>query len=188
MMPISPRLSRLSRLVHRFRDDSRGSLTVEAVVILPILFWAMLAMLVFFDGYRQSSLNIKAAYTIGDMLSREVDPIDNAYLNGLYQLQQQLARSANAPKMRVTVARYDGAKKEFRRDWSHQRGGVTALSDNDVRAMTDRLPAMPNNERVILVETWADYEPPFNVGLKRQDLYNFVFTRPRFAPQLVFES
>ena len=54
--------------------------------------------------------------------------------------------------------------------------------------MQNRLPVVPNNERLILVETWADYNPPFNVGINRQYLYNFVFTRPRFAPQVKYEA
>ncbi len=182
-----PVWTRLPRALHAFAKDLRGTLTVEAVVMLPLLFWAMLAMLVFFDAYRQTSLNVKAAYTVGDMISREVDPITPAYLDGASLLFAELARSSSATKLRVTVVYYNSTQKRFYRDWSHQRGGVPVLSNADISKMTDRLPTVPNNERLILVETWADYEPPFNVGLKRQDLYNFVFTRPRFAPQVKFQ-
>lgn len=176
----------LARL-RRFTRDRRGSVTVEAVIALPFLFWALLAMLVFFDAYRQSSLNVKAAFTIGDMISREVDPITPAYLDGALFLFDELARTATPPRMRVTVVYYNQAQDRFYRDWSQQRGGVPVLTDADLVAMRARLPLVPNNERLILVETWADYNPPFNVGIKRQDLYNFVFTRPRFAPQVKFE-
>ena len=179
---------RLPQPLRRFARDSRGTMTIEAVIMFPVLFWALLAMLVFFDAYRQSSLNVKAAYTIGDMISREVDPISPTYLDGARHLFTELARSSSDAKMRVTVVYYNESQKRFYRDWSHQRGGVNVLTDTDILAMKDRLPAVPNNERLILVETWADYDPPFNVGIKRQDLYNFVFTRPRFAPQVKFET
>lgn len=181
-------LNRLGRAVRRFAEDKRGSQTVEAVVMFPLLFWAMLAMLVFFDAYRQSSLNVKAAFTISDMISREVEPITPAFLNGANLLFSELARSSTSTKMRVTVVYYSSKDERFYRDWSRQRGGVTALTNDDVRDLADRLPIVPNNERLIVVETWADYDPPFDVGLQRQDLYNFVFTRPRFAPQVKFES
>lgn len=174
--------------LQRFRDETRGSLTVEAVVMFPILFWAMLSMLVFFDAYRQSSLNVKAAYTLSDMFSREVEPISPAYLDGARNLFAELARSDSDVKMRVTVVYYHAGNKRFYRDWSHQRGGVPVLSNADLVNMKDRLPSVPDNERLILVETWSDYRPPFNVGIKQQDLYNFVFTRPRFAPQVKFEA
>lgn len=181
-------LTGFSRALRNFAEDRRGSQTVEAVVMFPLLFWTMLAMLVFFDAYRQSSLNVKAAFTISDMISREVEPITPAYLDGASRLFSELARSSTQAKMRVTVVYYDSARQRFYRDWSHQRGGVTVLSNNDVRDLKSRLPIVPNNERLILVETWADYDPPFDVGLQRQDLYNFVFTRPRFAPQVKFQS
>lgn len=180
----------ISTLIARARHlarETRGSITVEAVIMFPILFWAMLSMLVFFDAYRQNSLNVKAAFTIGDMLSREVEPIDAAYLDGALNLFDELARTATPPRMRVTVVYFDAAQNRFLRDWSHQRGGVPVLTNADILAMRPRLPAVPNNERLILVETWSDYNPPFNVGINRQDLYNFVFTRPRFAPQVKFE-
>jgi hypothetical protein len=185
---IPPMLQRLRSRWRHLRQEEGGSLTVEAVIMFPLLFWALLSMLVFFDAYRQSSLNVKASYTISDMLSREVEPINAAYLDGAMNLFAELARSANPPRMRVTVVYYDAAQKRFFRDWSHQRGGVPVLSNADVLAMQHKLPLVPNNERLIVVETWADYVPPFNVGLARQDLYNFVFTRPRFAPQVKFSA
>ena len=181
-------ISTIKSRLQGFAKDARGSLTVEAVIMFPILFWAMLSMLVFFDAYRQNSLNVKAAFTIGDMLSREVEPINAAYLTGARNLFRELARSDLPPSMRVTVVYFNQAQNRFYRDWSHQRGGVPVLTNADILAMRDRLPAVPNNERLILVETWSDYNPPFNVGIKRQYLYNFVFTRPRFAPQVKFEA
>ncbi|UYV38639.1 hypothetical protein N4R57_06200 [Rhodobacteraceae bacterium D3-12] len=47
---------------------------------------------------------------------------------------------------------------------------------------------MVDEERIILVETWTDYNAPFNVGLNGQTISTFVFTRPRFAPQLLFDG
>lgn len=181
-------ISTLKSRLKKFAGDARGSLTVEAVIMFPILFWAMLSMLVFFDAYRQNGLNVKAAFTIGDMLSREVDPINAAYLDGAINLFEELSRSDLDARMRVSVVRYSHAQQRFFRDWSHQRGGVPVLSNADVLAMQNRLPVVPDNERLIIVETWSDYNPPFNVGIKRQYLYNFVFTRPRFAPQVKFET
>jgi hypothetical protein len=186
---MTPVLFRLARArLRRFAGDVRGSVTVEAVIALPFLFWALMAMLVYFDAYRQSSLNVKAAFTIGDMISREVEPITPAYLDGAVNLFDELARTATPPRMRVTVVRYNQAQNRYFRDWSQQRGGVPVLTDADLLSMANRLPMVPDNERLILVETWSDYIPPFNVGINRQDLYNFVFTRPRFAPQVKFET
>ena len=50
-----------------------------------------------------------------------------------------------------------------------------------------RLPKMADGETLILVETKSVYNPPLNVGLGDLDIETFIFTRPRFAPQLVWQ-
>ena len=178
----------MARRLRRFATNARGSITIEAVIMFPVLFFTMLSMLVIFDAYRQTSMNVKAALTISDMISRETTPINGAYLDGFISLFQELARSDSAPRLRVTVIYYDINSDRFYLDWSHQRGGVPVLTDADIPALTTKVPFVWNNERLIIVETWSDYKPPFNVGIDQQDLYNFVFTRLRFVPQLRFET
>ncbi len=77
-------LARFTHAVRQFLvDDDAGSVSVETVIIMPILLWVYVATFVIFDGFRTHNQNVKAAYTIGDMLSRETNAIDNAYLEGL---------------------------------------------------------------------------------------------------------
>jgi hypothetical protein len=45
---------------------------------------------------------------------------------------------------------------------------------------------MPDNESITVVETWTRYIPPFNIGIGERDIYNFIFTRPRYAPNITF--
>ena len=178
----------MARHLRRFARDESAVVAIEAVVMLPMLFWGYVAMFTFFDAYRQTSLNLKAAYTISDMISRETLAVNPAYMNGAHNLLELLTRSADTTRLRVTIARWDNVAKKHFRDWSQTKGGVVALSDAQVQALSAKLPIMVHNERVIIVETWSTYDPPFNVGLEEQALYNFVFTRPRFAPQVVWSN
>ena len=74
-------------------------------------------------------------------------------------------------------------------DWSVIRGGeLAAWTDATIYNVEDYLPTMPDQERVILVETQNDVNAAFQIGLPDMEIYNFVFTRPRFAPQIVFEG
>jgi hypothetical protein len=177
----------MARGLRRFVRNARGTITIEAVVMFPVLFFTMLSMLVIFDAYRQTSMNVKAAFTISDMISREITPINGAYMDGFISLFQELARSDSPPRLRVTVVYYDLGANRLYLEWSHQRGGVPVLTDADIPALTPRVPFLWDGERLIIVETWSNYKPPFNVGIEQQDLYNFVFTRLRFVPQLKFE-
>ena len=100
-------LSQLRFFLARFRDETRGSVTVEFAMFMPVLFWAYAASYVFFDGYRQSSINLKAAYTIGDMISRETRTITPAYIDTMHEIAMLLTRDDSPMSLRITVIRWD---------------------------------------------------------------------------------
>ena len=171
-----------------FAADCSGNVTVEFVMAMPILFWCFMAGYVFFDGYRQSALNLKAAYTISDLVSRETEGINDAYVDSMVEVLKLMTRSSSQVNLRLSVIRWDEADDRYYLDWSANRGYLTELTDANVENIEEKLPVMPDNERVILVETRNVFQPMFNVGLDDIDLDNFVFTRPRFVSQLVWET
>jgi Flp pilus assembly protein TadG len=171
-----------------FAADTRGSISVEFVLVMPILFWAFMATYVFFDGYRQSAVNLKAAYTISDLISRETEVITDDYVDSMYSLMQLLTRSTSSVSLRITVIRWDEGDDRYYVDWSTNRGYALNLSDATIGDIESKLPVMPDNERVILVETINTFVPLFNVGMDNKELSNFVFTRPRFAPQVLYSA
>ena len=178
---------RLIRRLRAFRDDTRGSVTVEFALMAPLLFWTYCAGYAFFDAYRQSAVNLKAAYTIADLISRETRALNETYIDSMYAMTRLLTRSDAPLSMRITVVRWNETDDRYYFDWSKTRGGTNPMTDADMVRIRDRLPMMPDAERVILVETWSTWEPPFQVGIGTTVLDNFVFTRPRFAPQVVFQ-
>lgn len=182
----------MKRLFSRFtgfsRDD-RGSVAIEAVIWLPLILGVLAATFSLFDAFRYKSLNVKAAYTISDAISRETDPIDNLYLDGMLDLLQYLTRSEGAYSLRLTLVRYHETNG-YISEWSKTRGNFDSMGDRDLANIADQLPNMLHNERVIVVETETEYAPPFSVpGLNEARLfYNFGFTRPRFAPKITWRD
>lgn len=181
-------ITKIIDALRKFGKDVSGAVTVEFVMIMPALMWAYGASYVYFDGYRQSAQNMKAAYTIGDMISRETNAINDNYIDSMYNIAQLLTRTRNPMSMRVSVVRWDEADDRYYLDWSEARGTVPELTNTDLEDMNDRLPIMPDNERVILVETWNTWKGVFNTSLGTISLDNFVFTSPRFGSQVVHED
>lgn len=172
-----------------FRDDVEGSVSIEAVMIFPVMFWAFAAMMVFFDAYRQTSVNNKAAYTISDMISRETNPVTPEYLENTKKFFDYMTVSDGSDtRIRVSLLRWKEDRQIFQSVWSKTVGGGPELANSDVANWTDRLPMMANQEQIILVETWTDYDPPLDVGLADREISTFVFTRPRFSPQIVWSD
>lgn len=167
-----------------FSAETRGSVSVEFVLVMPFLFWSFMAVYVYFDGYRQSAVNLKAAYTISDLISRETEVIDDTYVDSMYALLQILTRPTSPVSMRITVVRWDEDDDRYYVDWSANRGYNIDLTDATIGDIESKLPTMPDLERVILVETDNTFVPLFNVGMENKQLTNFVFTRPRFVDQV----
>lgn len=179
----------LRRPLARFARNETASLTVEVMIMLPVLLWAFAGTFIFFDMFRENSVSEKAAYTVGDILSRETDAITPTYMDNTLTLFSTLSGipSENIG-LRVSVIRWDGDDEAYDLRWSQARGDADPLAARDVRAWEDVLPIMVDDEQIILVETFSRYTPFMDVGLGAMTLDTFVYTRPRFAPQLVWES
>ncbi len=175
----------ISRL-RNFRADTQGYITVEAMIVFPSLLWIFGASWVYFDVFRQQSVNQKGNYTIGDMLSRETEPVNDAYIDNSRELLYMLDKSSGAETdLRITVVSYDKKKDRYNVEWSETRGAYPALVTADMTSYTDRLPIMAHSDQLIIVETWDDYIPVFKVGLDNFRIRTYSFTRPRFAPQIL---
>ncbi len=175
-------------LLRRFRRAEDGVVMVEGLLMLPILIWCFVGAHVFFDAFRAKSTNIRAAYTIGDALSRETGYITPQYLDSVHDLQQFLVDTDEAVRLRVTMLHYDGPTDRYLVNWSRTRGGVAELDTAGLAQLRSIMPAMPNRDIGILVETWVDYLPGYEVGLDPFTFEDKVVTRPRFAGQLCWNS
>ena len=169
--------------------DERGSFSVEAILMFPLLAWAFMAMFVFFEGLRESNINLKATYTVSDLLSRETDLIDDQYLDGMNAIYAWLSRSAHPVQMRVTVVRYDEANLNHINVWSRGINGKPDLQQENIQEfLAPHIPIMADAATAIVVETWALYDPIIDMGLTDTEIYNIVVTSPRFTEQLMLEG
>lgn len=175
-----------------FRRDEDASQSVEAVLVIPLLLWAFLASYTFFDVYRAKSLALKANYAISDLISRETGEMDMNYLLGAEKVFEYLTQASPDPWVRVTVVTCTADCAEDYRtlevDWSKATDGLPTFTDTDVMNSLDPIiPLLAQDERVIIVETSVDYEPPFSqnlTGIGERTFVDIVMTRPRFAGQV----
>lgn len=176
--------------LRRFARNTEGSTSVEAVIVFPALAVIFAASWVYFDVMRQQSISIKANYTIGDIISRETEMLDDAYISNARNLLFYLTKSNGADvDLRVTVIQYDDTSSVHNVIWSESRGDWSALTNANLNMYADRMPAMADADQLILVETRDAYAPTFDVaGIGPFDIETYSFTRPRFASQVIFEG
>jgi len=185
----------LSKFFRKFRREQDGSLSVEAVFAFPLLLWAATASYTFFDAYKAQNASYRANYTISDILSRETESVDSAYLEGLLRVFRFMTYGdANTTWIRVSLVQCTDecaseANRDLEFDWSHGANGARSLTAVDFDHYASKIPLFPIGDKLILVETSLDYTPPFAnalVSFPERKLVSHVVTRPRFGPQLLW--
>ena len=185
------------RFFRSFLRDERASVSVETVIIFPILLWAYAAMFIYWDAYKAQNVNLKATYTIADMISRESVPITPTYVDGMNSVYGALIRRNQGNDVRVSVVEFNADPSDptlpavQRLRWSDATGAMQPLVD--LNGIGSQLPAMPVGAELIVVETRMTWSPPFNftlepVGLDTRDMTQLVFTSPRFVPETRYDS
>jgi len=177
--------------IRRFSRNENGSLSVEAVLALPLLVWAITATFVFWDAFKTLNISQKATYTVADMLSRETQAIDADYLTAMHELFDYLATAEGDNALRVSVVRMtqdpNTNAKTYQLVWSQGVGGITGYTALNQQVI-DRLPDMSAGDQLIFVESEQEWSPAFTVGLASYRFREVAISRPRFAPQLVWHN
>ncbi|KPU84128.1 hypothetical protein JI58_05710 [Marinosulfonomonas sp. PRT-SC04] len=171
-----------------FARDLRGSATLEFLIVLPMLIWSMLAISLFFDAFRARSTNLKAAYTISDLISRENPFVGPDYIAGLNTMYTFLSASNNPTWIRVSVVQFDTEDPQIDTDgvlilkWSHGTNGQPDLTDATLSDIASKIPVMGHGDSLILVETHMKYRALAKINFNGASFDNFIATRPRFTP------
>ncbi len=173
----------LSHFVLRPLRREEGGVTVEAVIIMPILAFFYCATFVWFDAFRQKTLVMKASYAVSDVLSRQ-SQVDEAYLDNMLDVLAYMIPSGETPQMRVSLIEYNTRGNPddtfYRLRWSHGQNGLPDLTQEMLDRDTSWIPVMGDLDAVVVTETFVPYKPILNVGIKETTYSNTYVTRPRF--------
>jgi Flp pilus assembly protein TadG len=167
--------------LRRFGAGESGSVTVEFVLWLPLLFVLLTGAFVFFDLFRASSKAVKATYALGDIVSRQTS-VDDAFLDDLLPvLAASMVAGEPGQWLRITSIRWDEDDGAWSVVWSHNVGGGVALDDAAIP--TGIMPELADQDTVILTETFVPYAPLGGavIGLASVTWDNVTTHRPRFV-------
>ncbi len=175
----------LRKILRRFGRDETGTLMAESVLVLPFMLWSYLALFVYWDSYRAVNVVQKAAYTISDMISREMLAVNDTYINGMDSMMEYLIDSDQNAKIRVSSITWSQLNNRYEVQWSRSPGNaMPQLTTATVAPLADRLPTMFDGDFIVLVEVEVGYHPSFNVGIGDQTMKQFIATRPRFLSKI----
>ncbi|MFV2037490.1 MAG: TadE/TadG family type IV pilus assembly protein, partial [Paracoccaceae bacterium] len=137
-----------ARAIRFLKTEQNGSMSIEAVLAVPMLFWVATATFTFFDAFKAQNTSYRANYTISDMLSRQTDAVDQAYIDGLSKVFRYMTHSGPETSwIRVSVLRCkndcaDEAIRDLAFDWSSSTDGARLLTDADLEFYKTKIPLM----------------------------------------------
>ncbi len=181
-------LSKIRHVIKSVKKNESGSMTVDSVLIFPVLIWTISGSFTFFEGFRQSSINLKAAYTVGDLISRETTTVTDTYVQSMHLLMYRMVEAESPMSLRVSFVVFDKEDDRHYVRWSTTCGDgyAFAWTDDNIGTIRNNLPPMPDQDSLIIVETTNKFVPAFGYQWINEGYTfdNFVFTRPRFTNEV----
>lgn len=187
---VTPTLARL----RRFTRDENGSQSVEFVLVFPLIVFALLAIFDWAQAFRIRAMAFEATAVVGDTLSRQTTPINQASLDGLRAVAGMVSGYGANTAIRVTQvfceSKCDDLSGRVLRMVFSRGAGMTALAEVDFAGGATRslVPLAAEGDRIILAQARLPYDPVFGTEAKPEEVITTQITRMRFAPRLCWET
>ena len=183
--------------IKRFLSDANGTVTVEAVLIFPLMFWLLIFGPVTFDIVRERTAVVRNTYMVAKGLSMQKpdDPystyegLSDEFLSFYKSAFNELFSGDVTTGLRITeVEKHPdtGAIQVAWEDEDPNNGFSTTVASN-MANMQDSFPHFTDAECLLMVEGWRDYSSiiqwrflGYTVGWKDKRIYHRAFIRPRY--------
>ena len=140
----------------RFKNDESASLTLEFVLILPLLVTWFIGSIIFFDAYNSKATSQRTAHTLADIMSRQTN-VDNAFIDSLLTIQNRMIPRSGVGTVQVTSIQRD-MTGNLQLLWTHTTDATaSALLLADIPLAS--IPVLANGESVLLVDTSVPFVP-----------------------------
>lgn len=178
--------------ITKFLRDETANMTIEFVVILPLLILWYVGTLVFFDAYKSRMQADAAAYTVADIMSRfeATDSRPGIIMDDIDELL--LLRTSILPSvpaggwLRFSSVHYDDDTGTYDVRWSCVATGGQIERLVDATIPLNEMPLMLDDEVVILVESAVPYRPLVDwVGIVERNWVTRATVSPRFEVEIL---
>lgn len=181
----------MSQHFKEFLQDEAGTVKIEMVIALPLLFFWLIGSFALFDAFWTYSQAEKASYVIADIASRTPTSVKETELEEWHAVFTAMTpRSDGGRIVRFTSISF--LEGDYVVDWSRVIGNTGGANDKsehtNASIPTDIIPTLAEFDSVLLVETFAPYVPIANIyGLNAFSMVNRTTIRPRFSRQVLLE-
>ncbi|WP_417249935.1 TadE/TadG family type IV pilus assembly protein [Celeribacter sp.] len=185
-------INRVKAARARFHRADEGSMSVEAIISVPVVFTALIFSYCYFSAFEAKAQANKAAYTLADYVTRQTDAVTPEFIDGLKGIYTFLTRDYDV-SVRVSAVKWieedgDEDSGEYVLQWSTAKGDFDPLTDDNFAVIEGRLPIMSAGNESIVVETMRYWSAPMIIGLDKVQFYDIISSMPRFATHVAFDD
>ena len=211
-MKLSGWISGVKDRVSRFEADQAGAVTMEFVILLPLLVIWGVGSFLYYDAYRSLALTNKVGFTIADIASR-YEEVTKEDIQDLHSLAVRMLPPRDFDyRLRISSICYDetptaGGDPLYRVRWSDVENpgvqkddlGLPLLDDfglpipvlferDDDNFPTDMLPLMGDHDTVLYVELYSTWRPLSTklMAVTEKTWFVDLVIRPRFVQSIPF--
>lgn len=171
----------MASLIRHFQRDRSGTSATEFALLTPVLLLLFLGSITAFDMFRTAQNIEKATFTIGDMLARKKEAIDQPALDNMLVLLRNTVPSARSGGLRVSGVVMVAGKLEVR--WSQKSGAAVPSTP----VSTGNLPKIKNGDGVLVIESFVPHQPIVaGFGFSEITFSAQAAYRPRFVALVDF--
>ncbi len=122
--------TRLNARLHQFRRSTDGGIvSIEFLLVLPLMLWAYAGMIVFYDAYRANTEAQSAALHVADLLSRQTEVVTTAELEALNEVFEFLSGGTEDTRLRISLVTRENIDDEPEIGWSYGTRGLLSLDE-----------------------------------------------------------
>jgi Flp pilus assembly protein TadG len=171
-----------SNTLAKFKADETASLTMEFVLILPLLMTWFIGSILCFDAFNSKATAQRTSHPIADIISRQTET-SNTFIDLLLVVQSRMMPREQIGTVRISSIRKDAAG-DLELLWTHSSDGTSIpLVIGDIPLAI--IPEMANNESILLIDTTVPFVPISDwVGFTATEWENRVAIKARFVEPL----
>lgn len=188
-------LKKIKTALRGFSRNEDGLASAEMILMLPIYLFCIIGTFTFWDAYDVVNRSQKAAYSVSDLVTRKLDEVTEAEVNGMFAALQYMMGPSLPVRTRITSVFYSEPRNRYEVLWSRSSyPGTPRLTTDTLPTLQNHLPVMYDGDALIVVEANVEFEPVLSAAgwamnnIEGGTLRHVIVTRPRFLMKVCMQG
>jgi Flp pilus assembly protein TadG len=176
----------LKKLLSNFKRNERGVITLEMIIMMPLMVLWIVGSNSFFDAFKTYLRASKATYTAVDLISRQ-STVGPTYVANVGTIFESIVDAAGASS-EVIISSIRMWNDALQIEWSQNANGNPGMTNANQIPLA-YIPNLQNGEAIVLIQSSVPFIPIHSWGnLTAKTFTNTVAVTPRFDVMVGYDN